>query len=193
MRMVADGAASRTCHILSQTNVRKEITVAKVRIATAASLGVAVAALVAGTALAAGNAGSKTIAFKGAYAGKAVVRVSGSKADIPSAAATGTGTLVGKSKLSGKGAGVGADPCGTFGGPGTITAADGKKLNFVIAPTGGSACGDEGGQTFSLVGRATFKGGTGKYLKAKGSFKFTGIFDKGTGVFSIKLVGSLAV
>ena len=166
----------------------------KLRIVTATSIiGVAVAALVAGTALAAGSVGSTTVAFRATYAGKAVVRVTGSTADIPSASATGTGTLVGKSKLSGKGAGVGADPCGTFGGPGFITASNGKRLNFVIAPTAGNACGDEGGQTFSLVGRATFKGGTGKYLKAKGSFKFTGIFDKGTGAFSIKLIGTLTV
>lgn len=165
----------------------------KLRIATAALLGVGIAALVAGTALAAGTAGSKTIAFKAAYSGKAIVRITGSNADIVSAAATGTGTLVGKSKLFGKGAGVGNDPCGTFGGPGTITAADGKKLNFVIAATSGSACGDESGQTFSLVGRAIIKGGTGKYVKAKGSFKFTGTFDRGSGAFSVKFVGTLIV
>jgi hypothetical protein len=175
-----------------QTNVRKGDNVTKLRIATAASLGVAIAALVAGTALGAGTAGNKTVAFTASYSGKAVVRITGSNADIASATATGTGTLVGKSTLSGKGAGVGADPCGTFGGPGSITGTGGK-LNFVIAPTGGSACGDESGQTFSLVGRATVKGGTGKYAKAKGSFKFTGTFDKGSGAFAVKFVGSLTV
>lgn len=165
----------------------------KLRIAGTTSLGLAIAALVAGTALAAGGAGGKTIAFRAAYSGKAVVRITGSNADIVSAAATGSGTLVGKSKLFGKGAGVGNDPCGTFGGPGAITAADGKKLNFVIAPTGGTACGDETGQTFSLVGRATVKGGTGKYLGAKGTFKFAGTFNRGTGAFSVKFVGTLIV
>jgi hypothetical protein len=167
--------------------------VTKLRIAATASLGFAVAALVAGTALAASNTAGRTIAFKASYSGKAVVRVAGSNATIVSALATGTGTLVGKSKLSGKGAGVGADPCGTFGGPGFITAVDGKRLNFVIAPTAGSACGDESGQTFALVGRATIKGGTGKYLRAKGTFKFAGTFNRSTGAFSVKFVGTLIV
>jgi hypothetical protein len=192
LRTAADVAASQPCHILPQTNVRKEIPVTKLRIATAASLGVVVAALVAGTALAAGAAGSKTVPFTGKYAGKAVVRITEAKADIASAAAVGTATLLGKSRLAGKGAGVGADPCGTFGGPGSITGTGGK-LNFVIAPTGGSACGDESGETFALLGRATVKGGTGKYLRAKGTFKFSGTYTKSSGAFQIKLIGSLTL
>ena len=133
-----------------------------------------------------------SIAFTASYTGKATVKVSGSKADI-SADATGTGTLVGKSKLSGKGVGNNVEPCPLFGGPGTITAANGAKLNFTITTSGGSACTDEEGQTFSLLGRATIKGGTGKYAKAKGTFKFTGSYDRGNGLFTVKLRGTLTV
>ncbi len=133
-----------------------------------------------------------SIAFTATYSGKATVKISGSKADI-SADATGTGTLVGKSKLAGKGVGNSVEPCPLFGGPGTITAADGAKLNFVITASGGSACTDEAGQQFSLLGRATINGGTGKYAKAKGTFKFTGSYDRGNGLFSVKLRGTLTV
>ena len=134
----------------------------------------------------------KATAFTASYTGKATVKVSGSKADI-AADATGTGTLVGKSKLSGKGAGSNVEPCPLFGGPGTITAADGAKLDFVITASGGSACTDEEGKTFSLLGRATISGGTGKYAKAKGSFKFTGTYDRGSGLFAVKFTGTLTV
>lgn len=160
-----------------------------IRAVTAATV---VAAVAASSALAGGAAPGKTVAFSAGYTGKASVKVSGSTADI-SADATGSGTLVGKSKLSGKGVGNSVEPCPLFGGPGTITAADGSKLNFVITAGGGSACTDEAAQAFSLVGRATFKGGTGKYAKAKGSFKFTGTYDRGTGIFAIKFKGTLTV
>ena len=129
-------------------------------------------------------------AFSASYTGKATVKISGSRADI-AADATGTGTVVGKSKLSGRGVGNEAEPCPLFGGPGTITVANGAKLNFVITASGGSACTDEEGKLFSLVGRATIKGGTGKYAKAKGTFKFTGSYDRGNGLFRIKLRGTL--
>lgn len=157
----------------------------------AASGAVAVAlAVIAGPALAGG--GAANVAFRANFAGKAVVQVSGSHADITSARATGRGVPIGKATLFGKGAGNNADPCPLFGGPGTITTAKGK-LKFVVAPTGGSACTDEQGQDFSLFGRAKFKGGTGKYARARGSFKFTGSYTRRTGAFSVKFVGTLTL
>ena len=161
-------------------------------IITAVTAAVATAAVVASTALAGGTVSSKTTAFTATYSGKATVKISGSRADI-AADATGSGTVVGKSKLSGKGVGNNVEPCPLFGGPGTITVAGGAKLNFVITASGGSACTDEEGQTFSLLGRATIKGGTGKYAKAKGTFKFTGAYDRGNGLFTVKLRGTLTV
>ena len=133
-----------------------------------------------------------SIAFTATYSGKATVKISGSRADIV-ADATGTGTVVGKSKLSGKGVGNSVEPCPLFGGPGTITVANGAKLNFVITASGGSACTDEEAKQFSLLGRATIKGGTGKYARAKGTFKFTGSYDRGNGLFTVKLRGTITV
>ncbi len=161
----------------------------KCRITAAAGAAVAVV-LITGTALAGVATGGTAVPFIASYSGKAVVRVSGSIADI-SADATGTGVPVGKSTLSGRGRGTNVEPCPLFGGPGTITASGGLRLNFVITPTAGSACTDEEGQTFSLLGRATFTGGTGKYATARGSFKFTGAYDRKSGLFSVKFVGTL--
>ena len=133
----------------------------------------------------------KNYRFAATYKGTAVVKIEDNVATISSVTGLGTATVpVGKSRLSGVGKGVGSDPCGTFGGPGSITTATGK-LNFVIAPAGGTACPDQSGENFSVSGRATFKGGTRKYLKAKGSFKFSGTFTKSTGAFTVKFLGTL--
>lgn len=165
----------------------------RLRISGAVVTAAAAACLVAGAALAGQTVPPKprTYAFAATYRGKAVVVFTDNNAKISSVAGVGTASApVGKSKLSGTGLGVAGDPCGTFGGPGSITGVGGK-LNFVIAPTAGSACGDESGTNFTVSGRATFKGGTAKYLKAKGTFKFSGSFNKATGAFTVKFVGSL--
>ena len=162
------------------------------RIAGVIAAAVATAALTTGAALATAPPAHKPVKFAAAFSGKAVVRVSGSSASI-AADATGTATLLGKSKLSGKGVGTSTDPCPLFGGTGTITGLAGKRVNFVVAPATGNACTDEDGQIFSLSGRATFKGGTGRYLRAKGTFRFSGTFDRGSGLFSVKFTGLLTI
>lgn len=157
------------------------------RKSAAVALVVAAAGVITASAFAGGTA--KT-AFRASFSGKAVVRVNGSHADITSAQAKGTGVPIGKATLSGVGAGNNSDPCPLWGGNATITTKTGK-LKFAVAPIAGSACTDEEGQQFSLAGRATFKGGTGKYKKAKGTFKFSGSYNRGTGTFSVKFVGTL--
>ena len=152
----------------------------------------ATAALAAGAALAAKPPVHRPVTFTASFSGKAVIRVSGATADI-SADAIGTAVLLGKSKLSGKGVGKSTEPCPLFGGTATITGAKGMKLNFLVAPAAGNACTDEDAQLFSLSGRATVKGGTGKYLRSKGTFKFSGTFDRGTGLFSVKFKGLLTI
>lgn len=149
----------------------------------------AVAVVAAGSALA---AAAGPVPFKGAFSGKAVVKVNGQAADI-SATGAGAVTPLGRSKLVAKGAGSQSDPCPLFGGVSTITAANGMKLNFKVPPVSASGCTDEQGNNFALVGRGTFTGGTGKYAKAKGSFKFTGNFDKGTGSYSVKFTGLITL
>jgi hypothetical protein len=159
----------------------------------------AAAALATGSALAGSGSAQVPAPFRGTYAGKAVVRLSGERADIT---ATGVGPArilgrsrisgtLGRSKLVGKGVGNKSDPCPLFGGTGTITAANASKLNFTIPPAAGSGCTDEQAQLFTLAGRATVTGGTGKYVRTKGVLRFTGSFDRGTGNFTVAFTGTL--
>jgi hypothetical protein len=151
----------------------------------------ATAGLVVSNGLSSSGVLPKSYRFAATYNGTAVVKIEDNVATISSVSGLGTATVpVGKSKLSGMGKGLGGESCGTFGGPGAITTTTGK-LNFVVALTGGIACPDESGDNFSLSGRATFKGGTRKYLRAKGTFKFTGTYAKSTGAFTVRFLGTL--
>lgn len=154
----------------------------------------AVAALVcAGTALGAASTVARTLAFAGSYAGTAVVKVDGDNVAY-SAAGKGTGTLIGASKIAGKGKGdASSQVCAVWLGTGTITAANGTKLNIAVMP-GAKGCPNKSNQNIiALNGLLKVSGGTGKFAKAKGSLKFTGTLDRGKGVWSIKLTGTLSL
>jgi hypothetical protein len=156
------------------------------RTTTAAAAALIVATVVAGAALA-GTA--KTIAFSAKYAGTAVTKVTDNVVDI-SANGTGTGSLIGAGKITGKGTGdSSAQPCVPFTGTGSITGAKGT-LAFKVIP-GSNGCGDEDGQVFSITARATVLKATGALAKAKGSLKFTGVYNRGAGTFSVKVTGTL--
>jgi len=160
--------------------------VRKLGIATVAAIA---AAALAASALAASSV--KTVAFSGKYAGNAVVKVSDQVADI-NATGTGTGTLLGAGKLAGVGKGdASQQPCVPFNGPGSITG-PGGKLTFTVVP-GSQGCGDEGGQVFSIVGKAKVTKATGKLAKAKGTLKFTGTYDRDAGTFTVKFKGTLTI
>jgi len=147
------------------------------------------ALVVAGGALAAGATSAKVIAFTGKYAGTAVVNRTDDVADI-SATGTGSGTLIGAGKITGKGTGdTSQQPCVPFGGTGTLTGPGGTIAYKVL--TASKGCGDEAGQVFSVVGKASVLKATGKLAKAKGTLKFTGTYDRGAGTFSVKFAGSL--
>jgi len=109
-----------------------------------------------------------------------------------SAEGAGTATLIGASKVAGKGLGDAAKrPCVPFTGTGEITAASGPTtLRFTVAP-GSTGCGDEEGMVFSISGRAKITGGTGSMANASGTLKLTGVYDRGAGTFSIKFSGQV--
>ena len=136
---------------------------------------------------------AKVIPFVASYSGTAVVKVTETDKNIydVSASGSGTGTLVGKSKIAGTGtADTSQQPCVPFTGPGTIVGSNGTKVYFTVS-TGSQGCGDEPGQIFSIVGKAKVTKATGKLAKARGTLKFTGVYDRGQGTFSIKFKGSL--
>jgi hypothetical protein len=151
----------------------------------------AVAALVVGILAPTGAAATvKTVAFTATYAGTANVQVNGNIANI-SANGTGNGTVLGPGSISGTGTGDSSQqPCVPFSGPGLMAGTAGTKLSFTV-PQSAQGCGDEAGQVFSVVGKATVTKGTGKLAKAHGILRFTGTYDRGAGTFSVKFKGTL--
>lgn len=152
------------------------------------------AALVVGAAWAGTAAGeAKIVLFTAKYAGKATVIVTDNVAEI-SANGAGKGTLIGKSKITGKGFAYASEsePCVPFSGPGSMFSSTGTKLDFKVL-SGSTGCGDESGQVFSISGRAQVAGGTKAFRKAKGALKFTGVYDRGQGTFSVKFTGKITV
>jgi hypothetical protein len=180
-------------------DIREEgVKVNRFAISTALAAALA-AALAGGSAVAGSGSPSVSVQFRASFSGTAVVRVNGQQAAIT---ANGTGPArilgksrisgtLGKSKLVGRGTGSNSDPCPLFGGTATITAVNGMKLNFTIPAAGGSGCTDEQAQLFSLSGRATVTGGTGKYVRTKGVLRFAGSFNRGTGAFTVAFNGAL--
>lgn len=159
----------------------------------AAKVGTMLATGAAALAVAgAGNAVTpKKIAFTATYSGTATVQVTDQVADI-SASGKGSGTLIGSSSISGKGTGdASQQPCAPFTGPGTMVAGA-TKLAFTVV-SGSQGCGDEQGQVFSLSGKANVTKATGKLAKAKGTLRFTGVYDRGQGTFSVKFKGTLTI
>jgi hypothetical protein len=144
-------------------------------------------ALTASTAL---GSSAKVVVFAASYSGTANVTVNDSIATI-SATGTGKGTKLGSGKITGNGTGDSSvQPCVPFTGPGAMIGTGKNKLTFKVV-TGSTACGDEAGQVFSVSGKALVVKGTGTLAKAKGTLKFTGVYDRGAGTFTVKFKGNL--
>lgn len=152
---------------------------------TAAAAAVAASASFAGT-----TATTKVVAFTGNYSGNATALVQDSVASL-TANGTGKATLLGAGKITGVGTATAKEPCAPFLGTGTITGKGGTLLFKVI--NGSQGCGDEDGQVFSVSGSILVTKGTGKFAKAKGTLRMTGMFDRGAGKFTVKFTGKLAV
>lgn len=145
------------------------------------------AMLLAGAALA---RSATNIAFTAKYAGTAVTKVTDNVVDI-TATGAGKGTIIGAGKVTGKGTGdTSQQPCVPFGGTGRMTGIALTTITFKVTNVS-KGCGDESGQTFSLVGKAVVLKATGKLKNAKGTLKFTGSYNRGTGAFSVKFFGTL--
>jgi len=181
-------AASIRC--IADTRVPGGATVKNFLRAGVVALTASTAALVVGIASAGTTGQAKTMPFTAKYAGTAVVKVTDGIADI-AANGVGTGKPIGKGKITGKGKGDSTQqPCVPFTGPGVMTGAKGNLSFQVLTGTG---CGDEEGNVFSVTGRAKVLKGTKLFKKVKGTLKFTGVYDRGQGTFSIKFTGKLLV
>ena len=150
---------------------------------------VAFAAIAASTALA---SASTTVTFKGSYAGTVTEKVDGQTVTALATAA-GTGTAVGKGRLNGTvTATTASPPCSPLSGPGTIGGIPGKlKLSVVPTSSRGCAASEEDQNSITISGTAKVVGGTLKFRKARGSFHFSGHYDRQAGTFTVKLTGTL--
>jgi hypothetical protein len=162
-------------------------------------LRVGVAASIA-TALLAGSAWagtvssqSRVIPFVATFKGLATTKVTDNVVDI-AASGAGKATLMKATKITGKGKGdASQQPCVPFTGPGSMTNATGTKLNFVVLP-GSTGCGEQDESVpVSVTGRAKIVSGTKAYKGAKGTLKFSGVYDRQGGGFSIKFTGKVTV
>jgi hypothetical protein len=155
------------------------------------TVAIGLAALVAGTAIAA-TPKPKTVAFKGAYTGTVTEKVNG-QAVTALAKGTGVGTAIGKGALSGIVSATTANPpCSPLNGPGTLAGSKGKlKLTVVPATSHGCAASEEDQTNISVSGNVKVIGGTLLFRKAKGTLHFSGTYDRTSGTFAIKLTGKL--
>jgi hypothetical protein len=146
---------------------------------------VAVAAVVVGPAV-----GSKAI-LTATYKGKVTEVVNGSVV-IATAKGKGKGTVIGRSTLVGKvKASTANPPCTPLNGPGILKGLH-RTLKIKLL-TGSRACaaGQDDPNNISFSGKAAVTGGTGKLSRARGTLKYIGHYDRGTGAFNVKLTGTL--
>jgi hypothetical protein len=147
--------------------------------------GLAVAALVSSTAL------GSSAALVAKYSGTVSEKVNGQLVTaVPRG--KGTGTLIGKSVLTGVVKATTANPpCSPLNGPGTLAGAKGK-LQLTLLPTSrGCAASEEDKDNISFSGSAKVIGGTGKFRGAKGTLRFTGNYNRAGGTFTVKLTGTV--
>ncbi len=161
----------------------------KVRISLALVAAMVVAALASTAAI---GSSTKIIPFKAAFKGTATTKITGDRVDI-TAKGTGTGAAIGVSKLAGVGVGTKSDAaCVPFTGPATIVTAKKMTIKFTVAPSS-SGCGSSENNTVTVTGTAKVTGGTGTYKLARGTWTFSGYYDRGTGAFTVKFSGSIRV
>lgn len=145
----------------------------------------------------------KRVAFKGSYHGTIGLLWSSTGVRATAVTGTGTGTLLGSSKLSGKGGGSAANTCDPFSGTGFLSGAGSKILVKVVSSTKTQACatGQAAPTTVVVNGVAVVTGGTGKYKGVAGTLKFKGSFNiqattagsSESDAFTATLTGTLTV
>ena len=151
-------------------------------------------ALLAGTAWAdTTTSQARIIPFVANFKGLATTKVTDTVLDI-SATGAGTATLMKATKITGKGKGDATQqPCVPFTGPGSMTNATGTKINFLVLPSS-QGCGDEDESVpVSVKGSARITSGTKAYKGAKGTLRFSGVYDRQGGAFTIKFTGKVTL
>jgi hypothetical protein len=145
----------------------------------------------------------KKQAFKGSYHGTIGLLWSSTGVTATAVSGHGTGTRLGSSTMTGKGAGTAASSCDPFSGTGSLSGAGSKLLLKVVSSSKTQACaaGDAAPTLVTVNGVAVVTGGTGKYKGAKGTLTFKGSFSiqattagsSESDAFTATLTGTLTV
>jgi hypothetical protein len=119
---------------------------------------------------------SKVLTLNATYTGKIAMLWTDSSVSATSVTATGSGTTLGLTQLTGKGSSSPSSQCDTINGVGTIS--DGTNTLTASFDPSAQGCAKAGAAptTVSISGNAVISGGTGKYAGATGTLKFTGSF-----------------
>lgn len=138
------------------------------------------------------SAAAATITFSGSYKGKVTERVDGQLITAVVVGA-GAGTVIGKGTVGGKvvATTTSDSACAPFKGPGTIKGAKGTLKLSVLPISRGCAASEEDKDNIALAGTAKILGGTGKFIKARGSLRFSGHYNRTSGLFTLKLTGKV--
>ncbi len=138
-----------------------------------------------------GTAVGSSVNFSASYKGKVTEKVVGS-AVTATPNGKGKATLIGKGTMTGKVAGNTTNPpCSPLSGPGTLKGSKGTLKLKLMTGSRGCAAGQDDQNNISFSGKAKVTGGTGALKKASGTLSFLGHYDRGTGAFNVKLVGTL--
>jgi len=119
---------------------------------------------------------SKTFTLNATYTGKISMVWSDSDVQATNVTATGTGTTLGLTQLTGSGSSSPASQCSTISGTGSIS--DGTNTLKAYFDPAAQGCAKDGAAptTVTINGNMVITGGTGKYAGATGTLKFTGTF-----------------
>lgn len=139
----------------------------------------------------AGAAVTSSSSFKASYKGKVTEQVNGS-AVTAKPSGTGSASLIGKGSLTGTVTGNTSNPpCSPLNGPGTLSGTKGKLKLTLLSGSRACAASADDQNNISFSGSAKVNGGTGKFKKAKGTLRYSGHYDRGTGAFNVSLQGTL--
>lgn len=119
---------------------------------------------------------SKSLTINATYTGKIAMLWTDSSVNATSVTATGTGTTLGLTQLIGTGSSSPSSQCDSINGTGTIS--DGTNILKAYFDPSAQGCAKTGAAptTVSITGNAIITGGSGKYVGATGTLKFTGNF-----------------
>src|SRR5580765_3376849 len=127
--------------------------------------------------------------LKATYSGHATGQAAGTHV-AGRASATGRGTVIGRSKLSGSGAGtLTSTGCMSFNGKAVLKGAAGS---IKVAASAAQACLPTGSATsVGFAGRVRVTGGTARFAGARGTLRFHGVYNTQTDALTISFKGTV--